>query len=705
MTNIVDVQPESVFVGQRVTVVFTPTEDGNALATLPSGMSHDAFISYSHAADGRIAPAVERGLQRLAKPWNRLRAVSVFRDESDLALTPRLWTTISTALDGSRYFILLACPESAASIWVNREVAHWCDTKGTEHLLVVVTGGELAWDPDGGDFSEGSTAVPAALRGRFSEEPLYLDLRWARDVPELSLRLSRFRAAIAQIAAPIRGVPPDELEGEDIRLHRRARLLARAAVATVAVLAVVAIVAAIIAVGNARRADRRAREALGRQLGLAALDLPAGELDEAFLLSLAAADLQGDDDASRFQASRALIGRYSRLEALLHPAEGATRGSQLPRGRHRAGRSDRRHGMVAGRFGRAAVVGGWARGAAIGRGRPCRLLPVGRIRRRHRADRDRGDGRAGGRDRRRRRRSHRSGSTSSTLDLAGGRALVLADDGTLDLVDVADGERIVSTSVAPVDGAEGDAPLSDLSADRVVVASAGRIVLLDSNDGAELASVDDATRWWRSRSARPTARRCSAPSADGTIRTWRRDADSLVAGDADRGARADRPAAAARGVARRPTGAGDGRRRVGARQPHDRYRRERRAGRHRAGRDRSFRSVRGDRRRPADGLGSDDRTARLRRARSRRTRWRGAVGATPTSRASWSAPASRSTSGIPPAGAPGPARRPDQRPGGCDLRRRVDGGHGRMGRHGGGVEAGGARSTTPVGSSSLRRGR
>ena len=31
MTNIIDVQPESVFVGQRVAVVFTPTEDGTAL--------------------------------------------------------------------------------------------------------------------------------------------------------------------------------------------------------------------------------------------------------------------------------------------------------------------------------------------------------------------------------------------------------------------------------------------------------------------------------------------------------------------------------------------------------------------------------------------------------------------------------------------------------------------------------------------------
>ena len=259
------------------------------------------------------------------------------------------------------------------------------------------------------------------------------------------MRLSRFRAAIAQIAAPIRGLPPDELEGEDIRLHRRARLLARAAVATVAVLAIVAIVAAIIAVGNARRADRRAREALGRQLGLAALDLPAGELDEAFLLSLAAADLQDDDDASRFQASRALIGRYSRLEALLHSAEGTSVGVSFRGVAIAPDGSDRRDGMVAGRFGRSCcrgraasqaqpsavavpagyspsvafvgdtgriVIGTTGGSVAVIGGEAAPVTPVG--------------------------------DHVVALDLAGGRALVLADDGALDLVDVADGAPIGS---------------------------------------------------------------------------------------------------------------------------------------------------------------------------------------------------------------------------------------------------------------------
>ena len=88
-------------------------------------MGYDGFISYSHAADGRLAPALQRGLQRLAKKWSSRRALHVFRDETGLSTNPHLWSAIETALDGSGWFVLLASSESAASEWVNKEVAHW----------------------------------------------------------------------------------------------------------------------------------------------------------------------------------------------------------------------------------------------------------------------------------------------------------------------------------------------------------------------------------------------------------------------------------------------------------------------------------------------------------------------------------------------------------------------------------------------------
>ncbi|MGW4945748.1 TIR domain-containing protein [Actinoplanes sp. NPDC004185] len=228
-------------------------------------MTFNGFISYSHAADGRLAPAVQRGLHRLAKPWHRRRALWIFRDQTGLSVTPALWSSIQTALDGSEYFVLLASPEAAGSPWVNREIEHWMATKTADHILPVVTDGEWAWDSERHDFTEDSTAVPAALRGVFDEEPLFLDLRWARGSEHLSLQHSRFRDAIAQLAAPMHGVSKDELEGEDVRQHRRARRLRSGAVATLVLLTMLATVTGMSAVRNAERARAAAAEAMRQQ--------------------------------------------------------------------------------------------------------------------------------------------------------------------------------------------------------------------------------------------------------------------------------------------------------------------------------------------------------------------------------------------------------------------------------------------------------
>jgi WD40 repeat protein len=280
---------------------------------------YDAFISYNHAADLDVARAVERGLQRLAKPWYKLRALSIFRDMSDTGLNPSLWGTVQRQLDGSRWLILLACPESAASKWVTREVTYWCDTKGVETLLLVLTGGELIWDRASGRFAAGTDALPSDIARRFTSEPLHLDLRRVRhDGDALSLAEPGFRAEMARLASPVRDLPPDEIESEDLRLHRIARRLARGAIAGLVTLALVASIAAVLAVRNANEAERRARQATARQVGLLALDMPASDLDRALLLSAAAAELDHDGGVDRFRPSRTLLGRHARLAAMLH---------------------------------------------------------------------------------------------------------------------------------------------------------------------------------------------------------------------------------------------------------------------------------------------------------------------------------------------------------------------------------------------------
>ncbi|CAM5385257.1 TIR domain-containing protein [Streptomyces aurantiogriseus] len=220
--------------------------------------SYDAFVSYSHAADSALAPALQHGLHRLAKPWNRPRALRVFRDQASLAANPDLWTTIEGALESSRYFILLASPESARSPWVRREISFWKAHRGPGTLLIVLTGGEIVWDHDQGDFQwEQTTALPDDLRGWFQGEPLWVDLRWAAAEPDLSLSHGRFREAVGMLAAAVHGVSKDELDSEEVRQHARTVRLRRAGVAALAVLLVIALIMANLANERRREAEKQ----------------------------------------------------------------------------------------------------------------------------------------------------------------------------------------------------------------------------------------------------------------------------------------------------------------------------------------------------------------------------------------------------------------------------------------------------------------
>ena len=216
----------------------------------------DAFISYSHAADGLLAPRLQSGLQRFAKPWWRRRALRVFRDESSLSANPHLWSSITEALDESGWFVLLLSSDAARSPWVNQEIEYWIEHKDPSRILPVVTDGEFAWD---GDVTGDS--APEALRGVFSEEPRWVDLRFARDEEQLDLKNPRFSAAVADIASAIRGVPKDELESEEVKQHRRTIRTAWAASVLVLLLGVAAVVAAIQSSVNAAEAEQQAEAA------------------------------------------------------------------------------------------------------------------------------------------------------------------------------------------------------------------------------------------------------------------------------------------------------------------------------------------------------------------------------------------------------------------------------------------------------------
>ncbi len=276
-------------------------------------MSFDAFISYSHGADATLAPALQRALHKFTKPWYRRRALRVFRDQTSLAASPALWPAIEAALVQSRWFLYLASPQAAQSHWVGRELQWWLEHRGSGTMLILLTDGTLAWDTSACDFDWRVTdAVARSLAGRFGDEPLYVDLRFAKRSGEMSLRHSKFRAAVLDIAAPLHGRPKEDLDGEDVRVFRRNRIWAWSASASLVMLTVVAVAAMLFAFAQREEAVRQRDQAVARQLRSEAQRL--GAIDSRWDLSmlLMIESMRRAPDATSFDA----LWRLSRRGAL-----------------------------------------------------------------------------------------------------------------------------------------------------------------------------------------------------------------------------------------------------------------------------------------------------------------------------------------------------------------------------------------------------
>ncbi len=139
-------------------------------------------------------------------------------------------------------------------------------------LLIVVTDGKIAWDTQSGDFDwQQTTCLPAALKGFEREEPLYVDIRWAKRRGLPPFRDPRSREAMPMLLAAITGRAKDEIDSEDIRQQRRLRFTAVAAGLLITVLAIGAIYGGLTAAKNRLAAESSHRESESRRLAEAAL--------------------------------------------------------------------------------------------------------------------------------------------------------------------------------------------------------------------------------------------------------------------------------------------------------------------------------------------------------------------------------------------------------------------------------------------------
>ena len=197
-------------------------------------MIYNAFISYSHSQDVDLAPAIERALEKFAKPIFKRRALRIFRDSNDLSISPDLWGKIEDGLRESEYLVYCASQASAKSHYCNKEVTYWLSNKSIDNFLLVLTDGELFWDHNKNDFDwEKTTAVPKLLSGAFKNEPLYVDFR--EDIPKdrMNLNDADFKSKLIYIAATLHKKPVGDMVGEGIKQHKRTLRIRNTALTTV----------------------------------------------------------------------------------------------------------------------------------------------------------------------------------------------------------------------------------------------------------------------------------------------------------------------------------------------------------------------------------------------------------------------------------------------------------------------------------------
>ena len=282
----------------------------------PRVAGFDAFISYSRRASTTLATDLQSAVERFAKPWYRLRAVRVFRDDASMSANTALWSTIERGLTEAEWLILLASPLAAQSQYVAREVAWWLEHKSSDRILLVLEEGvDIAWDPVADDFDFAVTdSLPRALSGAYAEEPRWIDLRWYEASGSLGTADPRWMERVADVAAAVRFAERDQLIGENVREHRRARRLLRTGIALLSLLLVASLVATFVAVGQRSEANkqrdtatRQATIALARQLAAQAVSVAPADLQTASLLAVQAYRTHADAQtrAALFQVATA----------------------------------------------------------------------------------------------------------------------------------------------------------------------------------------------------------------------------------------------------------------------------------------------------------------------------------------------------------------------------------------------------------------
>lgn len=248
-----------------------------------------AFISYAHA-DSRWAQRIHRSLEVYRLPrgvagGSRARVGRVFLDRSEFASSASLSEAIQQALDDSDSLVLICSPRSAASRWVNEEVARFRSIGRGDRIFCLIVDG----DPAG--ILAQSPFPPALLEtitGEAPPEPLAADVRPGNDRPH---------DAVLKLVSGIVGVPFDALRRrEAVRRQRRLALVAMVSTGLLILMTGLAIMAVLARREAERQRDTALRTSTFMQnmFDQARPDAGGADITVRTMLDRAASDTLGD---------------------------------------------------------------------------------------------------------------------------------------------------------------------------------------------------------------------------------------------------------------------------------------------------------------------------------------------------------------------------------------------------------------------------
>ena len=247
---------------------------------MEDGLEYWAFLSYSHADKG-WAKWLHRALETYSVPRHLIgrtifggkipeKIRPIFRDRDELPASTNLSATVQSALQKSRYLIVLCSPDAARSKWVNQEILEFKAARGEKNIICAIVGRapsdmEESADPSTGFFP---TAI---MMDDETAEPLAADLRRGCD----GKRLGKLK-----IVAGLLGTGLDELVQRDTRRRQRRLTAVTAASLSGMVVMVALTILALDARQDAERSRAEAESLIEYMLGdLRAKLEPVGRLD------------------------------------------------------------------------------------------------------------------------------------------------------------------------------------------------------------------------------------------------------------------------------------------------------------------------------------------------------------------------------------------------------------------------------------------